>query len=74
MGVDKGLQNVIQELLLFNCIVFVWMISWTIIEARSPPFINLIRNTEAVLTSTHNLYFRAKVRKMYTPVNPSFTK
>ena len=27
-----------------------------------------------VLTSTHNLCFRAKIRKiMYTPVNPSFT-
>ena len=27
---------------------------------------------EAVLTSTHNLCFRAKIRKiMYTPVNPS---
>ena len=23
--------------------------------------------------STHNLCFRAKIRKMYTPVNPSFT-
>ena len=23
--------------------------------------------------STHNLCFRAKMRKMYTPVNPSFT-
>ena len=30
--------------------------------------------SEAVLTSTHNLCFRAKVRKkMNTPVNPSFT-
>ena len=30
--------------------------------------------TETVLTSTHNLYFRAKNKKiMYTPVNPSFT-
>ena len=30
--------------------------------------------TEAVLTSTHNLCFRAKIRKkMYTPVNPSFS-
>ena len=29
---------------------------------------------EAVLTSTHDLCFRAKIRKiMYTPVNPSFT-
>ena len=28
---------------------------------------------EAVLTSTHNLCFGAKVRKKYTPVNPSFT-
>ena len=29
---------------------------------------------EAVLISTHNLCFRAKLRKiMYTPVNPSFT-
>ena len=29
---------------------------------------------EAVLTSTHNLCLRAKIRKkMYTPVNPSFT-
>ena len=27
-----------------------------------------------VLTSTHNLCFRAEIRKiMYTPVNPSFT-
>ena len=23
--------------------------------------------------STHNLCFRAKIRKMYTPVHPSFT-
>ena len=34
--------------------------------------------SEAVLTSTHNLCFKAKLRKreMYTPVNPShkFTK
>ena len=29
--------------------------------------------SEAVLTSTHNLCFRAKIRKMNTPVNPSFT-
>ena len=28
--------------------------------------------SEAVLTSTHNLCFRAKMRKMYTLVNPSF--
>ena len=28
---------------------------------------------EAALTCTHNLCFRAKIRKMYTPVNPSFT-
>ena len=29
---------------------------------------------KAILTSTHNLCFRAKVRKlMYPPVNPSFT-
>ena len=28
---------------------------------------------EAVLTSTHNLCFLAEIRKMYTPVNPSFT-
>ena len=28
---------------------------------------------EAVLTSTHNLCFRAKIRKMNTPVNPNFT-
>ena len=26
-----------------------------------------------VLRSTHNLCFRAKIRKFYTPVNPSFT-
>ena len=32
------------------------------------------RLDEAVLTSTHNLFFLAEVRKiMYTPVNPSFT-
>ena len=31
------------------------------------------RLDEAVLTSTHNLCFRAKIRKMNTPVNPSFT-
>ena len=30
--------------------------------------------TEAVLTSTHTLCFRAKnKKKMYTPVDPSFT-
>ena len=29
---------------------------------------------EAVLTSTHNLCFRAEIRKiMHTPINPSFT-
>ena len=28
--------------------------------------------SEAVLTSTHDLCFRAKIRTMYTPVNPSF--
>ena len=29
---------------------------------------------EAVLTSTHNLYFLAEIKKiMYTPLNPSFT-
>ena len=26
-----------------------------------------------VLTSTHDLCFGGKIRKMYTPVNPSFT-
>ena len=32
------------------------------------------RLSEAVLTSTHNLCFRAKnKKKMYTPVNPNFT-
>ena len=29
--------------------------------------------SEAVLTSTHNLCFGAKMREKYTPVNPSFT-
>ena len=29
------------------------------------------RLNEAVITSTHNLCFRAKIRKEYTPVNPS---
>ena len=28
---------------------------------------------EAVLTSTDNICFRAKLKKMYSPVNPSFT-
>ena len=28
---------------------------------------------EAVLTSTHNLCFGAKIRKKSTPVNPNFT-
>ena len=37
-------------------------------------FLILAQNSEAVLTSTHNLCFRAKIRKIkYTPVNPSFT-
>ena len=27
---------------------------------------------EAVVMSTHNLCFRTKIRKMHTPVNPSF--
>ena len=32
------------------------------------------RPTEAFLTNTHKLCFRAKIRKiMHTPVNPSFT-
>ena len=30
------------------------------------------RLTEAVLTCTHNLCFGAKIRKLYTPVNPQF--
>ena len=33
----------------------------------------LDRLTEAVLTSTLDLCFRAKIRKMYTPGNPNFT-
>ena len=34
----------------------------------------IISNKDAVLTSTHNLCFRAEIRKiMYTPVKPSFT-
>ena len=28
---------------------------------------------EAVLKSTHNLCFKAKIKNMYIPVNPSFT-
>ena len=36
-------------------------------------FILLRTYTEAVLTSTHNLCFRAKIRKKYTPLHPSFT-
>ena len=37
-------------------------------------FIVGARRGEAVLTSTHNLCFRAKIgKKMYTPVNPNFT-
>ena len=37
-------------------------------------FAQNIVSIEAVLTSTHNLCFRAKIRKkMNTPVNPSFT-
>ena len=31
------------------------------------------RLIEAVLASTRNLCFRAKMKKSYTPVNPSFT-
>ena len=31
------------------------------------------QSIETVLTSTHNLCFRAKIRKMNTPVNPSYT-
>ena len=31
------------------------------------------RNSDAVLASTHNLRCRAKIKKMYTHVNPSFT-
>ena len=34
---------------------------------------NIDFHVEAVLTSNHNLCFRAKIRKMNTPVNPSFT-
>ena len=30
-------------------------------------------SAEAVLTSTHDLCFGAKIRQMYTPVNPKFT-
>ena len=33
----------------------------------------LNRLSETVQTRTHNLCFGAKIRKTYTPVNPSFT-
>ena len=36
-------------------------------------FILLRTYTEAVLTSTHNLFFRAKNRKKVYPLHPSFT-
>ena len=36
-------------------------------------FLIFAQKNEAVLTSTHNLCFRAKIRKMNTPVNPSLT-
>ena len=48
----------------------VWMISGMniIVDTRKNSLI------EAVLTSTHSICFRAKIRKkMYTPVHPSFT-
>ena len=32
------------------------------------------RLIEAVLTCPHNICFRAKIRKMNTPVNPSYIK
>ena len=38
-------------------------------------FLNFAQNIDRGYTlSTHNLWFRAKIRKiMYTPVNPNFT-
>ena len=37
-------------------------------------FIDFVYTLEAFLTGTHNLYFRAKIKKMLTNVNPNFTK
>ena len=49
-----------QYSVIFNCDMF-------LIFAQN------IDHGYTVLTSTHDLCFRAKMRKMYTPVNPSFT-
>ena len=50
-----------------NVIFFLFLLKTLIVGTRSN------RLKEAVLTSTHNLCFRSKIRNMYTPVNPSFT-
>ena len=48
-------------------IFFLFLLKTLIVGTR------LNRLIEAVLTSTHNLCFGAKIRKKCTPVNPSFT-
>ena len=51
-----------------NCdVFFLFLLKTWIVCTR------LNRLSEAVLTSTHNLCFGAKIRKTCTPVNPSFT-
>ena len=51
-----------------NCDVFLtFAISIDCGYTLKPPL------NEAVLKGTHKLCFRAKIRKMYTPVNPNFT-
>ena len=46
---------------------------WVLIRTASSR-LTTERKGSRILTSTHNLYFRAKIRKiMYTRINPSFT-
>ena len=54
--------------LIFFFTIFIFLLKTYIMGTRKNRLI------EVVLTSTHNICFRAKIKKiMYTPVNPSFT-
>ena len=55
--------------------IFIWFFSYyfQIFAQKIDCGYTLEPPREAFLRSTHNLCFRAKMKKMYTPVNPSFT-
>ena len=66
-AIFHGCKNDNFQMKIFNKKVFLFLHKTLIVGTR------LNRLIEAVLTSTHNLCFGAKIRKTYTPVNPSFT-